>query len=485
MESTGALPPAAGKSVAESEKQAAAGSSVWAAIFLTIIKLVVGFMTGSLGMLAEAAHSGLDLVAAVVTLLAVNFSDRPADQDHTYGHGKIENFSALIEALLLVITCVWIVYESVQRLFFHTTPVDANIWAFIVMAISIVVNMSRSKMLYATARKHHSQALEADALHFSTDVWSSWVVVGGLALVWLGQNILPQFEDLLTKADSVAALGVAVIVAFVTYDLGKRTVDVLLDRAPSGIPEAIAEAAAQVDGVLEVGQVRVRRSGPRLFVDMTVGVDRNLPVERTHSVAEAVENRVQQVSPGADVVVHTDPRENERESVALRCRVLAARHQVAVHNIGVHDTNGEIFVDLHLEVDDHLTLRQAHDTAKHIEGDIKRDNPAIAHVNTHIESRGTGVDTGTDITAEEGDQVRQVQQMVDSVVGVPSCHSVHIRRQDSGKLLISLHCTLDETLPIVAAHGMCTRIEDRLMETLPNVERVLVHAEPRDAAGPA
>jgi cation diffusion facilitator family transporter len=181
LESLDALPAATGKSVAESEKQAAAGNSVWAAVFLTIIKLVVGLMSGSLGMLAEAAHSALDLVAAVVTFLAVNFSDRPADQDHTYGHGKIENFSALIETLLLVVTCVWIVYESVQRLFFHSTPVDANIWAFAVMGISIVVNMSRSKMLYATARKHHSQALEADALHFSTDVWSSWVVVGGLA----------------------------------------------------------------------------------------------------------------------------------------------------------------------------------------------------------------------------------------------------------------------------------------------------------------
>ncbi len=485
MESESTQAPAAGKSLAESEKQAAAGSSVWAAIFLTIIKLVVGFMTGSLGMLAEAAHSGLDLVAAVVTFLAVNFSDRPADQDHTYGHGKIENFSALIETLLLVITCIWIVYESIQRLFFYSAPVDANIWAFAVMGISIVVNMSRSKMLYATARKHHSQALEADALHFSTDVWSSWVVVGGLALVWVGQNVFPAAEELFTKADSVAALGVAVIVAFVTYDLGKRTVDVLLDRAPAGMRDEIIAAARKVEGVLEVSQVRVRRSGPRLFVDMNVAVDRNLPLERTHAVAEAVEDRVQQVSPGADVVVHTDPRENERESIAERCRAVAARHRMAVHNIGVHDTGGQVFVDLHLEVDDHLSLRQAHDTAKHIEGDIRLDNPVIAHVNTHIESRGTGVDTGMDITGQAAAVVAKVQQATDSVVGPAACHSISIRRQDSGKLLISLHCTFDEAMPIVKVHAACTRVEDRLMQELPNVDRVLVHAEPSDMPRPA
>ena len=158
--------------------------------------------------------------------------------------------------------------------------VDANIWAFVVMALSIVIDVNRSRMLYATARKHSSQALEADALHFSTDVWSSWVVLGGLALVWLGQNIFPSYVELFTKADAVAALGVAVIVAFVTYDLGKRTVDVLLDSAPAGMLSQIAAAASGAEGVLSVGQVRVRRSGARLFVDMTVDVDRNLSFER-------------------------------------------------------------------------------------------------------------------------------------------------------------------------------------------------------------
>jgi cation diffusion facilitator family transporter len=265
-------------------------------------------LTGSLGILAEAAHSALDLVAAAITLLAVSVSDRPADEDHTYGHGKVENFSALVETLLLVITCAWIIYEAIQRLFFHAPVVDANIWAFLTMGISVIVDINRSRMLYAAARKHQSQALEADALHFATDIYSSCVVLVGLALVWLGQNVFPAYTELLVKADAVAALGVAIIVLFVSYNLGKRTADVLMDRAPAGIPAQVSAAAASVPGVLQVEQVRVRRSGPGIFVDLTVAVDRNLPFERTHQVAAAVEAAVQQIAPKADVVVHTDPR---------------------------------------------------------------------------------------------------------------------------------------------------------------------------------
>jgi cation diffusion facilitator family transporter len=250
----------------------------------------------------------LDLVAAAITLLAVSVSDRPADADHTYGHGKVENFSALVETLLLVITCAWIIYEAIQRLFMHAPQVDANIWAFLTVITSIVVDIDRSRMLYAAARKHQSQALEADALHFATDIWSSCVVLVGLVLVWLGQNVLPAYADVLVKADAVAALGVAVIVLFVSYNLGKRTADVLLDRAPAGVPAQVKAAAASVPGVLEVEQVRVRRSGPGIFVDLTIAVDRGLPLERAHGVAEAVQAAVQQVSPAADVVVHTDPR---------------------------------------------------------------------------------------------------------------------------------------------------------------------------------
>lgn len=464
-------------SAGEKEKKSAAANSVVAAVFLTGMKLVVGLATGSLGILAEAAHSALDLVAAAVTFLAVHFSDKPADHEHPYGHGKIENFSALVETILLFATCAWIIYESIQRLFFHTREVNASLWAFLVMAVSIAVDVTRSRMLYRAARKYNSQALEADALHFHTDIWSSSVVIGGLSLVWLGQNVFPEAAKVLARADAVAALGVALIVLFVSYRLGKRTIDVLLDTAPDGLTGDIAGAAGGVEGVMSVGQVRVRRSGPRVFVDLSVEVDRNLSFERTHAIADDVESRIRAISPGADVVIHTDPREAERETIARRIRAVAERNQMAVHNISVHEDRGQLTVDLHMEVDDHLSLQQAHEMASHIERDLRADQPRIARINTHIESRGTGVGEGEDVTAQETRLVETVRKIADEIVGSPSCHEVYVRRLGL-KYLVAIHCTFDEGLSIVQVHEISSRIEERLKSTVPALDRVLVHAEP-------
>ena len=257
---------------ADREKHRAALSSVLAAIFLTLVKLVVGLLTGSLGILAEVAHSGLDLVAAAVTLFAVRVSGRPADREHTYGHGKVENLSALFETLLLLVTCVWIIYEAIQRLFFEEVVVEVTIWAFLVMFVSIVIDFSRSRMLSRVAKKYDSQALEADALHFSTDIWSSSVVIAGLTLVvisdWLG---IPW----LAKADAVAAMGVAGIVIWVSLQLGRRTVMALLDGVPASERDAVLRAV-RVPGVIEVRQVRVRRSGPEAFADVRLTVSRDV-----------------------------------------------------------------------------------------------------------------------------------------------------------------------------------------------------------------
>jgi len=460
-------------------KKSAAGNSVLAAFFLAGLKLGVGIVTGSLGILAEAAHSALDLVAAVVTFLAVRVSDRPADREHPYGHGKIENFSALIETVLLFATCAWIIYEAVERLFFKPAEIDPSLWAFLVMAVSIAVNVSRSRMLYRVARKYRSQALEADALHFSTDVWSSYVVIGGLALVWLGKNVLPKQGHFLQKADAVAALGVALIVLFVSYRLGKRTIDVLLDRAPDGLAPRIREAASEAEGVLSVGHVRVRRSGPSVFVDLTVDVDRNQSFERTHRIAEAVEGRIRAIAPGADVVVHTDPREVERETMARRIRAVAYRSQMSVHNISMHEEKDRVTVDLHLEVDDDLSLQQAHDLASQIERDLQEDMPEIESVTTHLESRGTGIDGGEDVTAREPGLVARIAALTDAIVGARSCHNVALRRH--GKTLsVALHCAFPKELSIVQVHDVSTRIEQGLMKKIPGLARVLVHEEPQE-----
>lgn len=463
--------------LAEKEKRFAAGSSVIAALFLTSMKLAVGLITGSLGILAEAAHSGLDLIAAFITFLAVRVSDKPADRDHPYGHGKIENFSALVETVLLFVTCAWILYEAVRRIAFQTIEIDPSLYAFLVMIVSIGVDVSRSRMLYRAARKHRSQALEADALHFSTDVWSSSVVIGGLFLVWLGKNVFPRHSALLLKADAASALGVAFIVLFVSYRLGKRTVDVLLDRAPDGLAQKISASAGGLEGVLSVGHIRLRRSGPRVFVDMTVDVDRNLSFERTHAIAESVEACVQSVVPGADVVIHTDPREIERETKAKRIRAIAYRNQMSVHNISLHVNRDRVYADLHLEVDDHLSLQQAHELATRMEKDLKEDMPEIAQINTHIESRGTGMGNGEDVTAREPDLVEMVKRLTNEIAGTSRCHNVMIRRQ-ADRCSVTLHCHFEKQLSIIQVHDVSTRIEERLKDRIPGLVRVLVHAEP-------
>ncbi len=287
------------------DKNGAALSSVIAAIGLTSFKIVVGLLTGSLGILAEAAHSALDLVAALMTLFAVRVSGKPADKEHLYGHGKIENLSALFETLLLLATCVWIIYEAIQRLFFRPVKVEASIWAFIVMVVSIIIDVTRSRVLSKAAVKYRSQALEADALHFSTDVYSSSVVILGLILLKISEFV-PKFAWL-DKADAVAALGVAVIVIYISFQLGSRTIMGLLDTAPKGSVEKVQSIAETIPGVINCHAVRIRASGPQLFLDVHILTDGNQTLTSAHKLTEVVEAAIRQEFPEADVIVHPEP----------------------------------------------------------------------------------------------------------------------------------------------------------------------------------
>src|SRR5450631_3904012 len=288
-----------GSEAMRAEKRAVAASSVLAAMAITALKIAVGVTTGSLGILSEAAHSGLDLIAAVITLMSVRVSDLPADADHQYGHGKVENFSAFIETGLLLLTCFWIIYEAAKRLFFHHVEIEPGIAAFAVMFISMMVDFWRSRALGKIAAKYDSQALEADALHFSTDIWSSGIVIIGLLLVLFGRMYGVGW---LRDADPVAALFVAGVVVYVSWRLARKTVDALLDAAPAGVRNKIVAAVSTVDGLLEVDRVRIRRAGNRYFADLSVGVARNVTFQRSEQMAEAVTNAVHNVLPDADVV---------------------------------------------------------------------------------------------------------------------------------------------------------------------------------------
>ena len=276
-----------------------------AAVGLTGFKIVVGVTTGSLGILAEAAHSALDLAAALMTFAAVRFSARPPDRTHLYGHHKVENLSALMETLLLLGTCAWIAREAVHRLLYHRAEIEVTFWAFAVMGVSIVVDVSRSRALDRAARKYQSQALEADALHFRTDVWSSAVVILGLLAVKVGETFPALY--VLRNADAVSALGVSALVVWVSVQLGRRTVDELLDSAPAGMVESIRAAAEAVEGVRNCHDVRVRRSGSVVFIDLHVLVDGGQTLTEAHLLTETIEAAIREVAPQADVTVHPEP----------------------------------------------------------------------------------------------------------------------------------------------------------------------------------
>ncbi len=287
------------------EKKSAALTSVVAAIGLTGFKVVVGLTTGSLGILAEAAHSGLDLMAAVMTFLAVRISGKPADRTHRYGHGKVENLSALFETMLLLLTCLWILYEAGHRLLYHATNLQVTFWSFAVMITSIAIDFSRSRVLYKAARKYNSQALEADALHFSTDIWSSAVVIVGLICVKIG-GLVPSVA-FLHLADSVAAIMVGLIVVYVSVQLGMRTIQALLDVAPSGVEDKIKAAVECLAGVIDCHNVRLRYSGSQLFVDIHILVDGDQTLKQAHDLTEEIEHTIEQFLPNVDVTIHPEP----------------------------------------------------------------------------------------------------------------------------------------------------------------------------------
>ena len=294
-------------SIALSDKRSAALSSVVAAVGLTTFKIIVGVLTNSLGILAEAAHSGLDLVAALMTLFAVGMADRPADKEHNFGHGKIENLSALFETVLLLATSAWIINEAVQRLFHTRAKVDASAWSFVVMGASIAIDYTRSRILYRAARKHNSQALEADALHFSTDIWSSSVVILGL----IGVTVAKYVPGLtwMSEADAIAAMVVALIVVFISGQLGWRTIQALLDAAPKGMAEKIAGEVKTLPRINDCHAVRIRPSGALWFVDLHVTMDGDMTLREAHAMTEKIEKKVHAILPGSDVTVHVEPPE--------------------------------------------------------------------------------------------------------------------------------------------------------------------------------
>jgi cation diffusion facilitator family transporter len=442
---------------------------VIAAILLVSTKLTVGLWTNSLGILSEALHSGIDLIAAVMTLFAVRMGDRPPDLDHQYGHEKIESMSSLAETLLLFITCAWIVYEALQRLFFVSVEVDITYIAILVMVMSIVVDFTRSRALMKVAKKYKSQALEADAIHFSTDLLSSVVVLIGIMFTLAG------FKSF----DALAALGVAAITAVIGWRLWKRSVHTLLDGAPKDISEDITSAAETVPGVMKVGRVRMRESGHKVFVDALVYIDKAKPLEQAHKVTEDVTKKIEDLVPNADVMIHAEPLCPHTDDLVqmIREEAVSFPEIKTVHNIMVSEVESDVHVDLHLEMDGDLNLEKAHDVATRFEERILQLDPCVSFISSHIEPVGNNVSAA--VTSAE--DLQGLKQSIGEVAQADPrilCLREVVVRRTGGRVEVSLCCQLDSKMNVQQAHDVATDLENRIRTRHESVHNVNIHMEP-------
>lgn len=467
-----APPPAV--SAISAEKRRVAWRSMAAAAVMTVLKLVAGLLSGSLGVLSDAAHSGLDLAGAALTFFSVNLSDKPADEDHTYGHGKVENVSAFAEAGLMVVSCAWIVWEAVQRLFYRAVELHRPLLPAIVLAVSIGVDLWRSRQLQAVARRTGSPALATDAFHFASDIWATLAVLAGLGATWAGARF---GINALRYADPCAAIVVSSMILLMAVRLGHEAVNALVDEIPAETRRRLVRVVERIDGVLAVERARVRRAGAGYFADLTLALPRRFTFEHSEDLVQAATAAVHRILPGADVVIHTIPRETKAESIFDRVRAVAARNNVSVHELSIQSHHGRLQVELHVEIRENLSLREAHDFVTDLEAEIRRNVPEVDSVLTHIESEPATIEHPEDAAIDD----QRIEQVLRSVArGIPEITDVHavVVGRTRDHISVTCHCTLPDQLAMHRVHEVITALEDRFKLECPEVFRVTIHPEP-------
>ncbi|MGZ3292338.1 MAG: cation diffusion facilitator family transporter [Xanthobacteraceae bacterium] len=454
-------------------KEKVALSSIAASAGLTVAKAVVGVMSGSLAILSEAAHSLIDLGATVMTYFAVRASGKPADEEHHYGHGKVESVSALAETALLFGLAGVVIWEAAKRLMSAEPPhVEATSWAFAVMLLSIIVDFFRARVLYRTAEQTSSEALEADALHFYSDMWSSLAVVVGLLGITLGY----------AWADSVAAIVVSIVICIAGWRLGRRTVDTLTDTAPAGVANRVAAAVSRIPGVVEVERLRARQVGEVLFVDLLVAVSRTLPLDRVAALKNRIVETVRAERSAAEVTLTTEPRALDDETALERVMVIARNRALAVHHVTVHSIEGRLAISLDLEVDGSLSLGAAHDIASGLEDAIREELGPDVEVDTHIEPLQPYDEPGREAPSERVSAVRNaLSEIAARHAFVRAIHDVRVREAEGGEI-VNFHCVVDPMLSVANVHDRVDEVERALRLRFPSIKRVIGHAEPAPAS---
>ena len=451
------------------EKEKVALGSIAASAALTAAKAVIGLLTGSLAILSEAGHSLLDFAATVLTYFAVRISGKPADAEHQYGHGKVESVTALGETALLFVLTAVVVWEAVRRLVgAEAHAVEATAAAFAIIAGSILIDFFRARVLRRVAHDTSSEALQADALHFSSDMWSSVAVLIGLGGVALGYS----------WADAAAALVVAVFICIAGWRLGRRTIDTLTDTAPQGVREQVTAIARQMPGVVGVDRVRVRPAGPALFVDLGVGVSRTLPLDRVAAIIDRLARAIHADMPQAEVTITTEPRALDSETVRERVMMIARNRGLAIHHVAVQAISGRLSVSADLEVEGTMALAAAHDIASRLEEAVRDELGLGVEVETHIEPLPADVTAGRDAASARVAEVSAALTVLAAdIAGLSEVHDVRVRETAEGEI-VNFHCRVEPTLQVRVVHDLVDAVERGLRRRFPTIQRVIGHAEP-------
>ena len=454
---------------ADSLKQKAALASITASALLTLGKLAAGLFSGSLALMSEAGHGLLDTGATILTYFAIRASGKPADEEHHYGHGKVEAVAALAETGLLIVLAAYVMAEAIRRIFGHAAePIDASWPVFAVLVISIVVDLVRWRSLSAIAEQTKSDALAADALHFSSDLVASICVLLGLTASRFGYQ----------QGDALAAVGVSVFIGIAGYRLGRRTIDTLVDAAPKGLADVIRASAGAVNGVVNVESVRLRPAGPQVLGEVGIMVPRSMPLERVSSVKLEVTAAIARVAPEADVTITANPIALDDESALELVLLIAARRRLAIHHVTVQEINGAKAVSLDLELDGRMTLGRAHEIASSLEDAIEAELGPGVEVETHVEPLEMAELSGRDADIETVDAMEAVLTQAALEGGVISdVHHVRVRETPNG-LVVNYHCRAVQTLTVDQVHDAVDELDRRARRAEPRVSRIVGHAEP-------
>jgi len=464
-------------SEAHALKERAALASIFASAFITLAKLVAGLLSGSLALLSEAGHALVDTGATIVTYFAVKAAHKPADDRHHYGHGKIESLAALIETGLLFALAAYVLFEAVHRLYAKQSDVEVGWLAFGVLIVSIIIDLFRWRALSKIAKETRSDALAADALHFSSDLLASVLVLLGLIATYFGFH----------QGDAIAAVGVAVFIAIVGYKLARKTLDTLLDVAPEGMAEKIRAVVENTPGVVGVESLRLRPAGPNVLGDLEFFVPRTLPIDRTAKIREAVRAAIAAEVPEAQLTLAAHPRALDDETVLERVLLIAARKRLPIHHVTVQQIDGRFSVSFDLELDGRLSLGEAHDIASALEADMEEEMGPGVEVETHIEPLEARELSGADAAeATRAAITAGLTRRAAEIGAVQQVHHVRTRETSAG-LVVNYHCRLDRWLSVDAMHEAVDKLDRAARADFPAIVRIVGHAEPfgSDAPPPA